>query len=149
MHGSQLKIAWDYAHINKCWISSKPRPYWFITCQVNHTGHQERLHTNIRIRVALSHQESSQQSIADNIRREVMQIARLRLLWHAFMQSHSHSTQAVNYICISEKVYKILYTSNDKLGHLVDAANPTTTCARPPNQYGILKTKYITKWAIR
>lgn len=44
-------------------------------------------------------------------------------LWEDFMQSHDHSIQTDNFVRISEKVYKILYSSHEKLGHLKDLSN--------------------------
>lgn len=43
-------------------------------------------------------------------------------LWQDFMSSHDHSIQTDNFVRISEKVYKLLYIANDKLGHLKDAS---------------------------
>lgn len=44
-------------------------------------------------------------------------------LWFDFLNSHDHSIQTDNFVRLSEKVYKLLYHSYDKLGHLKDAAN--------------------------
>lgn len=44
-------------------------------------------------------------------------------LWQEYMASHDHSIQTDNFVRLSEKVYKLLYHSYDRLGHLKDAAN--------------------------
>lgn len=125
MQGSHLKATRDYSDINETLNLIKKRILFHLDLAKSIKQATKSVYIHTFVYVLIYHTKNLVNTALQILSGEqsCTSLETQAGLWDDFMQSHDHSIQTDSFVRISEKVYKILYASNDKLGHLKDAAD--------------------------
>ena len=123
IHASSLKPTRDYSSINESLNLIKKRIMFHLDLAKSIKHLTKSVYTMTFVYVLIYHIKNIVDNALQILSGEQTCPGFSPTLWSDFMASHDHSIHTDNFVRISEKVYRLLYNSYERLVHLKDAGS--------------------------